>query len=80
MKTTNIGQLKNNLSSVIDSVQKGETVTICKRNIPIATLIPHESRKRANRTKLDCGKGTVKILGDVTEPMIPESDWDMHQP
>jgi prevent-host-death family protein len=78
MKTTNIGDLKNNLSKVLSFVEQGEVVEICKRNIPIARIIPHDSLKKENKTKLGCGLGTVTILGDLTEPLIPEDIWDMH--
>lgn len=79
MKTANIGQLKDNLSKFLSFVEKGEAVTICKRNIPVAMLIPHNSPQKANKTKLGCGKGSVKVNGDLTEPMIPEEAWDMHR-
>jgi antitoxin (DNA-binding transcriptional repressor) of toxin-antitoxin stability system len=79
MKTVDIGQLKDNPSKFIRYVEKGEAITICKRNIPIASLVPHCSRKTGNRTKLGCGMGTVQVGGDLTEPLIPESSWDMHQ-
>ena len=52
-------------------------VEICKRNIPIALLVPHGSGKTGNRTQLGCGRGTVQIKGDLTEPLIPEDSWDM---
>jgi len=79
MKTANIGQLKDNLSKYLSFVEKGEAIAICKRNVPIAMLIPHGSRKTGNRTKLGCGMGTVQVEGDLTEPLIPEDNWDMHQ-
>jgi antitoxin (DNA-binding transcriptional repressor) of toxin-antitoxin stability system len=79
MKTTNIGELKNNLSKFISFVEQGEMVAICKRNIPVAMLIPHHAKKTQNRTKLGCGLGTVQIKGDLTTPMIPENSWNMHQ-
>lgn len=79
MKTTNIGELKDNLSKYISLVEQGEIVEICKRNTPIAKIIPHDSMKSANQTKLGCGIGTVKILGDLTEPFIPYETWDMHR-
>ena len=80
MKTANIGELKDNLSKFIGFVEKGETVAIHKRNIPIALLIPHSAKTAANRTRLGCGQGTVQIKGDLTEPLLPEEAWDMHQP
>ena len=77
MKTTNIGDLKDNLSKFINFVEQGEVVEICKRNIPIALLVPHRSRSTPNRTQLGCGLGTVRIKGDLTQPLIPEDSWDM---
>jgi antitoxin (DNA-binding transcriptional repressor) of toxin-antitoxin stability system len=79
MKTANIGELKNHLSKFISFVEQGEVVAICKRNIPIALLVPHGSKTTSNQTKLGCGKGTVQIRGDLTEPLIPEESWEMHQ-
>jgi len=77
MKTANIGELKDNLSKFIRFVEQGEVVEISKRNIPIALLVPHGSRKTGNRTQLGCGLETVQIKGDLTEPLIPEDSWDM---
>jgi prevent-host-death family protein len=79
MKTANIGELKNNLSKFIGFVEQGEVVAICKRNVPIAMLVPHGSKTTGNQTKLGCGRGTVQIKGDLTEPLIPEDSWEMHQ-
>ena len=79
MKTTNIGELKDNLSKFISLVERGESVEIRKRNIPTALLIPFSTRKSDNKTKLGCGLGTVQAKGDLTEPLIPEDSWDMHQ-
>lgn len=77
MKTANIAELKNNLSKFLSLVEKGEKVKICKRNIPVAQLIPIKTKENKNHTQLGCGKGTVKILGDITGPMIPLEDWEM---
>ena len=77
MKTANIGDLKDNLSKFINFVEQGEVIEICKRNIPIALLVPHGSKKTPNRTQLGCGVGTVQVKGDLTEPLIPEDNWEM---
>ena len=77
MKMANIGELKNNLSKFISFVEKGEVVQICKHNVPVARLVPYESKKTGNHTRLGSGEGTVKIKGDLTEPLIPEESWDM---
>ena len=78
MKVANIAEFKNSLSSYLAAVELGEEVEIRKRNIPIARVVPVQ-KQRKNETVLGCGRGSVKITGDLTEPLIPESDWDMLQ-
>ena len=77
MKATNIADLKNNLSKILSYVEKGESVQICKRNIPIAKIVPIDKKTEKNRTRLGCGIGSVQIKADLTEPMIPEESWEM---
>jgi len=77
MKVVNIAELKNNISKILSLVEKGEEIKVCKRNIPVAHLIPVRKKESKNQTKLGCGRGTVQILGDLTEPMIPENYWEM---
>jgi antitoxin (DNA-binding transcriptional repressor) of toxin-antitoxin stability system len=80
MKQANIGEFKNNLSKYISIVEQGESIEIRKRNVPIALLVPHGARSAGNQTKLGCGLGTVQVHGDLTEPLIPEKNWDMLHP
>jgi prevent-host-death family protein len=40
MKTANIAELKNNLSSYLLTVKRGEEVLISDRNVPIAKIVP----------------------------------------
>ncbi len=77
MKTVNISEFKDHLSKFISLVEQGEAVEIRKRNIPIALLIPHGLKKTGNCTQLGCGLGTVQVKDDLTEPLIPEDNWDM---
>jgi prevent-host-death family protein len=77
MKLANIADLKNNLSKFLTMVQDGEIIAICKRNIPIAHLIPISNNPQTNNTKLGCGLGSVEIIEDLTQPMIPTEDWNM---
>ncbi len=77
MKVANIAEFKNNLSKFIAIVEKGETVKICRRNIPIAQMIPISPESKRNRTRLGCGRGSVEVKGDLTAPMIPLEDWEM---
>lgn len=79
MKETNIADLRNNLSHFIALVGKGEVIRVCKRNTPVASIIPLEDSKKKNQTILGCGRGSVTIETDLTEPFIPSNDWDMLQ-
>ncbi len=40
MRTTNIAELKNNLSSFLADVKRGEEILISDRNKPIAKIVP----------------------------------------
>ncbi len=74
MKKTSTADLRNELSSLLDYVEKGKEVEIQRRNVSIARIVPikHSSK---NHTRLGSGKGTVTFLGDITET-IPNEDWD----
>lgn len=74
MEQTNIADLKSRLSDYLKKVQEGHTLEICKRNLPIARIVPI-APARKNRTVLGCGSGTVVIEGDLTEPVLKE--WEM---
>jgi len=76
MKRANVADFKNHLSAYLAAVEQGEEVEVRKRNVPDARLVPIK-REKPNRTRLGCGRGTVTVRGDLTEPMIPEADWDM---
>jgi len=58
-------------------IRKGEEVRICKRNVPIARVVPDGAGSIENKTQLGCGRGSARVTGDLTEPGIPLSDWDM---
>ena len=76
MKIANIAEFKNHLSSFLAAVEAGEEVEVRKRNVPVARVVPVINRHK-NRTVLGCGRGSVVTIGDLTEPQIPESDWEM---
>ncbi|MCK5802237.1 MAG: type II toxin-antitoxin system prevent-host-death family antitoxin [Lentisphaeria bacterium] len=76
MTNVNIGELKDHLSQFLAEVEHGGEVAVCRRNVPVARLISVQP-KHANRTALGRDAGSVAILGDLTEPAIPASDWEM---
>jgi prevent-host-death family protein len=75
MKIANIAEFKNHLSSYLAAVEAGEEVEVRKRNVPVARVVP-VINNRKNRTMLGCGRGSAETVGDLTEPQIPESDWE----
>jgi prevent-host-death family protein len=79
MESANVAEFKKHLSAYLEKVERGETVEICRRNIPIAHVIAVSQIKR-NRTLPGCGEGTVTYLGNVTDPFMPEGNWEMLNP
>ncbi len=81
MKKYNVSEAKAKFSAVMEAVESGEYVTLCKRNKVIATLVPcgTSSKPVKHCTKIGWAKSQVKILGDIEKPAIPESDWEMLQ-
>jgi len=79
--TVNIAEFKDRFSEFLALVEKGGEVIVCRRNVPLARVEPirKPSPKKPQRRVVGCLKGTVKIHGDLTEPCIPEADWEMLQ-
>lgn len=80
MKTWNVAEAKARFSSLVDKAEVGATIVICRRNIPVAKLSPHREVDSTPRhhTKIGWAKNSdVAIHGDLTEPALPESAWDM---
>jgi len=74
MKTMNASDFKAKCLAVLDEVNTAkEPVTILKRGIPVAQLIPVQEAPYS-QTEL---KGSVKILGDIVSPAIPASEWEV---
>lgn len=77
--SVNIAEFKDRLSEFLDLVEKGGEVIVCRRNVPLVKL---ESLRKPGPLKkagsaIGCMKGSVQIHGDLTEPAVPESDWEM---
>ena len=81
MKTLNVSEAKTHFSSVVDQVEQGETVLICRRNLPVAkitSVAPDPASQGKHRTVIGWAKGTgACIHADLTEPVLPETEWDM---
>jgi prevent-host-death family protein len=74
----NVGRVKEHLSAYITRVEKGEKVVICRRNRPVAELVPiKDVAREANRTALGSAMGSVKVKCDLTEPAMDDGSWEM---
>ena len=51
----NIHEIKDQFSKYIEMVEGGETIVVCKRNVPVAEIRPIEAKERR-----------VPILGSAT--------------
>ncbi|HSB61852.1 MAG TPA: type II toxin-antitoxin system prevent-host-death family antitoxin [Vicinamibacteria bacterium] len=49
MKKVNIHEAKARLSDLVDRVAEGETVIVCRRNVPVAELRPLPQARRRRR-------------------------------
>lgn len=75
MKSTNIAQLKKNLSSYLKKLRSGEEFVVADRNQPIARLVPWVQEGGDELAKLASG-GKLKLgSGDIEETF-----WTMPAP
>jgi antitoxin (DNA-binding transcriptional repressor) of toxin-antitoxin stability system len=77
MLKLNIHEIKSQLSKYIDMVEAGETVVVCKRNIPVAEIRAIEKKKKRTPI-LGSAAGLVDIKPSFYEPMTEEelADWE----
>jgi prevent-host-death family protein len=77
--TVNVAEFKDRFSELLALVEEGGEVIVCRRNVPLARVeaIRKPAPRAAPRRVVGCMKGTVRIHGDLTEPCIPDADWEM---
>lgn len=67
-----VAEAKNRLPALIRAVEKGERVTICRRGVPVADVVPTEVGKR-KRPQFGTLKGKIVIHDpDWWKPMSDE--------
>ena len=77
MKSANVAQVKEQLSSYLTAVEAGEEIVVCRRNRPVAHIVPVEHRPLRNQTRLGSAKGSIQVRCDLTAPATGKDDWDM---
>lgn len=75
MRSIRASEFKAKCLAILDEVERtGETVTILKRGRPVARLLPPvREREEYPQHSLH---GTVEILGDILEPVLPAEEWE----
>jgi len=78
-ETVNVAEFKDRISELLALVEAGGEVIVCRRNVPLARVEPirQPTPRQAPRRVVGCMKGTVRIHGDLTEPCIPEEEWEV---
>jgi prevent-host-death family protein len=64
----NLNEVKAQLSKYVELVEAGETVVICKRNIPVAEIRPIHKQKR-QKPVLGSAAGTFIIPPSFSDPL-----------
>jgi prevent-host-death family protein len=76
MRSVNASEFKAKCLSFLDEVeQTGEPVTILKRGRPVARLLP--PLQTEEKYPQDSLLGSVEILGDILEPVLPADAWEV---
>jgi prevent-host-death family protein len=76
-ESANVGQVKEHLSAYLAQVEQGTKVVVCRRNRPVAEIVPAANAPRENRTRLGSATGSVVVKCDLTAPAMDQGDWDM---
>jgi prevent-host-death family protein len=71
-KFVNLHEAKAHLSELLDRVEAGETVVICRRNKPVAELKPVPPSRLAEPRPIGLAKGTISIPPSFCEPLPGE--------
>lgn len=72
MQTINIHEAKAKLSEYLAAVEAGETVVICRRNVPVAEIVPiRQARKEPRSIGLACD-ADYEIPASFFEPLPDE--------
>ncbi len=67
----NIHEAKTHLSRYLQRLAKGETILLCKRNVPIAEIRPLPL-ERASARPIGLAKGKLQLPPKFFEPLPPD--------
>lgn len=73
----NIHEAKTHLSRYLDRLLRGESIVLCKRNVPIAEIRPLPQPRKTPRP-IGRAKGKFKIPKTFYDPLPPELIESFH--
>lgn len=68
MKKLNIQEVKTHLSRYLPLLEKGESILLCKRNVPIAEIRPLSAVHKTKRP-IGLAKGEFSVPPEFFEPL-----------
>jgi prevent-host-death family protein len=71
MVRLNVHEAKTHLSRYLERVAHGETIVLCKRNVPVAEIRPLPARREAPRP-IGLAKGRIKVSRAFFQPLPDE--------
>ncbi|MFL6197776.1 MAG: type II toxin-antitoxin system Phd/YefM family antitoxin [Thermoanaerobaculia bacterium] len=75
MRSIRASEFKAKCLAILDEVERtGETVTILKRGRAVARLLPPVPAE--GRYPQHALFGTVRVVGDIVDPVLPAEDWN----
>lgn len=74
-KSITAAEFKAKCLQLMDFVNEQQTsLTITKRGIPVAKLVPYLNAKISSQTRFGCMIDTIHIHGDILKPL--DEEWD----
>jgi antitoxin (DNA-binding transcriptional repressor) of toxin-antitoxin stability system len=64
----NVHEAKAHLSYYLQKLKRGETILLCRRNVPIAEIRPLPTRRKTKR-QIGLAKGKFKVDRKFFEPL-----------
>jgi antitoxin (DNA-binding transcriptional repressor) of toxin-antitoxin stability system len=75
----NIHEAKTHLSAYLAKLEEGESILLCKRNVPIAEIRPLPKKRKEPRP-IGLGKGEFTVPDSFFEPLPDEVLTDFESP
>lgn len=72
MITIRVSEARNKLSALLDRVERGETVVITRRGVPVARLVPDASAIETRQAQ----DAMMRMRARVSEIRLGPFDWD----